>query len=227
MGDKIKVKAAKTKKMVLEIVQDAEYWRNRPLSDAKKDWEYEEDNWISGYWASRNHEHRKLIVDELKKLSFDSLLEVGCNCGPNLEVVRRNFPHAELAGVDVNERSVLEAQTWFPGVRWGYAQELNFPDKSHDVVLSDAVLMYVPPEEIGKVMDEIVRVAKKAVILIEWFDISKKGVVRNFHWCRDYSSLLEERGMKVERYKLPKELWATPNWTKNGYVFLGKFLDEN
>lgn len=152
------------------------------------------------------------------------MLEVGCNLGPNLFLIHKTFPKARLAGVDINEDSIKEAKTIIPQEYLEVAgiSSLPFRKNSFDVVLSDAVLIYVNPEEIDKAMEELTRVAKKFIVLIEWFDKSINGVVKDYHWARDYTSLLKKYGFKVSKKKITKDQWPNKNWSTNGYIFIAR-----
>lgn len=198
------------------------YWENRPLNDEKRDWEYHTDNWISDYWASGTHPHRHLIIDALKSIGFGSILEVGCNCGPNLRLIQQEFSGKYLAGIDINRDVVREARDIFPqaNIQHGNANNLPFADQSIDVILSDAVLIYVAPGSIRQVLDEFNRVAKNAIVLLEWDSDSYYGELLNYHWSRDYKKLLEEYGFKVKKTKIKEKDWASKSWVEAGYLYV-------
>jgi ubiquinone/menaquinone biosynthesis C-methylase UbiE len=102
----------------------------------------------------------------------------------------------------------------------GRAQKLaQFADKSFDVVFTDAVLIYISPDEIEQVVKEILRIGR-AVVLCEWqlfsvwlalllngyycFRLKSeafkfKSASHGFfvgHWVRDYRLLLEDYASK-------------------------------
>ena len=53
----------------------------------------------------------------------------------------------------------------------GKADHLDlFEDKSFDIVFTGAALMHIGPDRIKKVIKEILRIAKKALILVEWYN---------------------------------------------------------
>lgn len=206
-------------------IQGEKYWKNRKSSDTHLDWG-NGDGWIDGFWQSKVHSHRKLIIQALEKLQpFESLLEVGSSCGPNLAVINDNFPRTKLIGLDINRASLLEGMKKMPDVRWvlGRADQLNFSDKSIDVILTDAVLIYTPPNMIVKTINEFLRVAKKGVVLCEWHDKDKSpvGEIVFYHWVRNYERLLElcvEETVKVNITKIKAQDWKSANWTKYGYI---------
>ena len=206
------------------MIQAESYWKNRPLDDSKRDWDYNSNNWITDYYCSALHEHRKVIIEELEKLQpFKSVLEIGCNIGPNLLRIRDIFPKVKLAGVDINETAIAEGKKILKNVDLKVADidELPFKKRSFDIVLADAVLIYVGPDKINKVISEMKRVSKKGIVLVEWHDDdSATGIVKEFHWCRNYKSLLEAFGYKVEVRRILKSEWPTKKWFTFGRVYI-------
>ena len=217
----------------MKKIEDWKYWAKREITDARWDWGNKDINktWIDGYWNSIYHPHRKLIVNALKTFSPapNSLFEIGCNAGPNLARIKIDFPNILLSGMDINKNAVERASAMLSksAIDIGnISKGLLLIDKSVDIVLGDAVLLYIGPKEIRKVINEIVRVARRGVILVEWFDIrSKLGKIKDFHWARNYQKLLEEKGLMVEKIKIPNGSWPTKsgNWERNGYIFVARF----
>ena len=212
-----------------ENPQDSLYWLFRPLNDEKRDWADKTDNWVNDYWDSKGHPHRKLIAEAFALTvanGAETLLELGCNCGPNIAIIRErvNMRDDRLFGVDINPDAIRKAAEMLPAVNWTQGDLINIPanDQSVDVLLTDAVLMYVPDTDIEHVMDEIARVAKKAVILLEWGGETTKGKVEDYHWCRNYAKLLTERGFTVDARKLTKEEWDTKTWLKHGMLYIAR-----
>lgn len=202
--------------------QDTTFWEKRPPNDEHKDWLYAGD-WITGYELSTSHPHREVTVTLLKQVApFASLLEVGCSVGPNLSVIHKAFPEAVLSGIDPNVESVERAQSFVPyaEVKVGDVRELS--EKSVDVILADASLMYVTPKEITDVMNRLAWTAKKAILIIDRHNKSKLGAVTGNVWGRDYEILLKERGFRVETVKITEAIWPnSPNWARFGRYWLG------
>lgn len=223
------VKPKEVVKVQPRRVQGEVYWERRSLSDTEFDWGIVgASDWIDDYWGSQEHSHRPLIIEALDRIKesvgLDSLLEVGCNCGPNLSQINSKFPEVKLWGVDINEDAVKRA-SMLSGVTVRVAnfnKKLPFEDNSFDVVLADAVLMYVSPEQIQKTLKEINRVAKKAVIVVDWFDESKLGVLRDGHWARNYTKLFEDMDLKVEANKITQDQWKNDKWERNGWFFVAQ-----
>lgn len=207
----------------LASVQGYDFWSTRPVEDSKRDWGEQSPDWLEGYWASQEHPHRQLILDALEKLKpFHSLLEIGCNIGPNLHRIQGTFPNIHLAGIDASPNAVERAAKRIKGVDFvaGNLEELPFHDKSFDVILSDAVLMYTSPAKIIPVINHLNRVAKKAIVLVEWYDESEMGVIKDYHWARNYPKLFKDLGFEVKERKISSEDWPTEKWHTNGYMYV-------
>ena len=205
--------------------EDKEFWKTRSRNHERRDWG-DKGNWIQGYWDSRNHPHREYIVKALKKFRpFKNLLEVGCNCGPNLWVIKKSFPAVEVAGIDINKPAIFFGNEHFPKTLFHYGEAENMPfyNKTFDVLLADAVLIYVEPKKIHKVIQEFLRVTKKALVFVEWYDDkSTLGVIKDFHWSRNYAQLLKGYGLRVTKTKITPEMWPNEKWHTHGYIFTSR-----
>lgn len=133
------------------------------------------------------------LVRALEPRPF-SVLEVGCNVGRNLEILRREgIPH--LAGIDVRDCSV-EMEEHFPELAasalfwWRPAAvALKYLNEDvFDVVFSLAALMHMAEDSI---MVEMSRVARNHVITIE---IEDRGWP--LFYPRDYRAVFEGLGFR-------------------------------
>ena len=176
----------------------------------------------NNYGLLESHPHRQELLKELKKLEFDSLLEIGCSYAPNLSLIKKEYPNVKLAGIDINRDAILRAILRVEGAQLivGDVNDLPFKDKSFDIVLSDGVLVYVSPEEIDKVKSEMLRVARKAIILVEFHSegLDKKGEISFSHRGRNYKELFKE--YEVEITKITN--WTERNWDTTGFIVIIK-----
>jgi len=152
------------------IITDKD-WSNRHLYD---------ESWIESYWRSRDHPHRSFLVERICRFSPNSVLEIGSACGPNLYHIAKKFPYAKVRGIDINPMAIQKGNEWFKRegisnvkLEVGSALELEqFVDKSFDVVFTDAVLIYMSPDEIKQVVKEILRIGR-VIVLNEWHSFNK------------------------------------------------------
>lgn len=100
-----------------------------------------------------------------------SALEVGCNIGRNLVVLKHMV--TELHGVEPNAQAceAARANPDLAGVNIvsGDGFALPFEDSSIDLVFTSGVLIHVAPDGLDRVMAEIHRVAKRYILAIEYF----------------------------------------------------------
>lgn len=201
-------------------MEDVNYWKSRPKDDKRVDWRTG-GNWINEYWESQKHPHRQVIVDALN--NPNSVLELGCNCGPNLAVIKKEYPTCRVAGIDVNADCINHARLMLKDEffqQGDITDKLMFPNGSFDYVIVDAVLMYVGPDKIINVLKEMSRVAKRGIVIVDWFDDDRLGVEKDHHWARNYPLLLEELGYKVKTIPLTEATWPHERWQKYGKVFV-------
>ncbi|MGA8849135.1 MAG: class I SAM-dependent methyltransferase [Dehalococcoidia bacterium] len=227
------------KELIVGTKAREKYWATRHLHEGERrrdDWGEGSDDWIKGYWNSQNHSHRPFLIDKIFSFSpISSILEIGCNCGPNLYLLAKKLPNAEIRGIDINPMAVqkgneLFAQEGISNVKLlvGKADELEqFRDKSFDVVFTDAVLIYVGPDKIKEVMKGMIRIARRALIVVEqhYFESRNRdphglGVYRYGLWIRDYIGLLKqfvpEEHISITR--ITEDIWPDERWKETGAI---------
>jgi len=208
----------------------------RNLSARVRGTEHYEKEWSAreydGFWESVSHPHRELLLTILSKYSPGSVLEIGCGGGPNLLRIAQAFPSAKLHGIDINRKAIefgkkalAESRVENVELEIGKADDLGrFDDRSFDIVLTDAVLIYVGKDKIDTIAKEMLRIARKAIVMVEYHDskaggeggfIAKKGL-----WARDYSALFKPlKGVvDVELTKITREMWDDDYWSRYGHV---------
>jgi ubiquinone/menaquinone biosynthesis C-methylase UbiE len=209
------------------------------------------ESWIENYWKSRNHPHREFLVEEIIKFKPKTVLEIGCASGPNLYHIAKKLPDAEIKGIDINPIAVQKGNEWLKQedisnvkLEVGKAQKLErYAEESFDVVFTDAVLIYIAPNEVKHVAKEMLRISH-TIILNEWHVFNKplayflslyyysRTLNRSFrprstslglyvgHWARDYKNLFKQivPREKIRIMKLPKERWNDKGWRRWGAI---------
>ena len=194
------------------------YWKNRKLK------------WGQDCLGSESilHPHRQLVIEKIANYApFSSILEIGCAGGPNLVLLAQKFPNIKIRGLDINPKAIEIGNEYFnkKGISnvkllLGKADELRqFQNKSFDIVFTDAALMYIGPDKIKKVAIEMVRVARKAIILVEHHSEEKSalGFYNKGNWLRDYKKLFQSFDLRIKTTKIPPEIWGG-DWGKLGYI---------
>ena len=186
---------------------------------------------LSGRVTREGHEHRwELAQYILTEFNPTSVLEFGCGSGRNLAVLRElGDVGLYLAGIDGNPVSVESGQSWHPTLTLTHGDENTLflrPDAEYDVAFTVSVLDHIPDPYWREVYDDLKRVARKAVVLLEpvrWVypDFSARDTVEHdfttdtpttdYTWAHDY--LGHDPALKVVR-RLPLALG--PTWQAFG-----------
>lgn len=192
--------------------QHERWWKKR-----KKDWSKEFDTW--------QHPHRKIIINFLRLIKWDTLLEIGCGTGPNLALISHFFKGKLLAGTDINQEALDFATTKFKNIslRNSSLTDIFMSDKGVQVVLSDMSLLYIGPRDIMKVLNEIKRVATSYVLLCEfnhrnWFKRQWLRIRSGQH-AYNYRKLLNKLDFyDITEYKLTEDFWPEMDKTQKEFA---------
>lgn len=160
-------------------------------------------------YAERNHitadGQRRLMRDWGTMLKHavtpkpQSVLEVGCNIGRNL-LTLQNFVE-QVSGIEPNSDVVANARSnpslASVDIQTGDGFNIDREDECVDLVFTSGVLIHVAPDDLGGMVDEIVRVARHYVLCIEYFshepvEIKYRGR-DGFLFKRDFGAFYLER----------------------------------
>lgn len=116
----------------------------------------------------------QFITDEIRKLSFGSLLEVGCGYGKQLKnLLPKNV---YLAGCDFSHPQLMKAKEYCPEIAnriaEADAESIPFLDKSFDAVFTSAVVLHNKHEKAQRIIAELIRVSRHYLIHNEDTDIT-------------------------------------------------------
>ena len=162
-------------------------------------------NWASNFLKTINHAHRTQIVDSMLSFNIENptILEAGSGPGANFIPLRRAFPRAQLIGVDINNQAVKEGRKYFSfqadakvSFFHGNLSKLSFIEsQSIDLILVDAVLMFITPDKIQTVLNELIRCLKPvgSGMVINDFHadgLSLDGLFVGGRWVHDLVSII-------------------------------------
>lgn len=128
------------------------------------------ENNLSKY-LSKNPLKRALInnfqsslVEIIKSIGPQSILDAGCGEGFNIEYISRNY-HCEIKGFDLEEEALQNAKERLGDIHIikGSVYSIPFPDKSFDLVVCNEVLEHL--EYPLDAIKELLRVTKDKIIL--------------------------------------------------------------
>jgi len=194
------------------------------------------DLWTSGF--GRDYAGRNPITDEVVRRQLrrwgrilshtvtpfpSSVLEVGCNVGRNLVALAQMVErvHAVEPNAEVLEAARRNPALSRADIRVGSAFELPFEDASIDLVFTSGVLIHIAPDDLPRAVDEIVRVARRYVLCIEYFSHEPVAVryrgLDGFLFKRDFGQYYLERfaSLRVLGYGFfwkPLDAGDNSNW---------------
>jgi len=95
----------------------------------------------------------------------------------------------------------------------------KFSDNEFDLIISDAVLIYIDNKKISGYAKEMARIARLGLILIEFDNDSNDsgGKVLQATWIRDYRALFKKYSSKVIKRRISEEIWPG-KWAANGKI---------
>lgn len=117
--------------------------------------------------------HRYDLVEYIAALSPTprTIVELGCSSARNLAIARRYLPDAELIGIEPNETTYGVARAAHRDTLELYHGDHTlldqFKDDAFDVAFSCSVLDHIPAPEWRTAYDELVRVARHHIVLLE------------------------------------------------------------
>lgn len=107
------------------------------------------------------------ILEELKKVSFQNLLDVGCGTGPMIELLTAEYPDRHYTGLDLTPKMIetanaknLKNATFLVGD----SENLPFPDGSFDAVICANSFHHYPNPQ--KFFDGVARVLSPGGIFV-------------------------------------------------------------
>lgn len=191
----------------MTYAKQSSYWQNRRI------------DWLQAY-GNVDHPHRDLILDALSSFTFRSVLELGCGAGANLHRINKQWPVVELAGCDINNEAITAARELTPSVHYletAPAHKVFFGDKSTDIVLTDAVLIYYSPKMLRKLLRNITKMARVGIVFCELHSANPLDRLTARYYLHNYPKVLEQAGFyDISLTKITN--WPGKPWEKWGYI---------
>jgi pseudaminic acid biosynthesis-associated methylase len=155
--------------------------------------------------SDENIESRtELFFEIMNKMRSNpkSIAEIGAGGGANLRAIRRLLGRGvELTAVEPNqiarEKIIANHDCDVARTLYGSAGDIPLADASIGLVFTSGVLIHIPPEKLGKALDEIHRVSSRWIVAIEYFNPYLIGVSYREEdkmlWKGDYGSMYLDR----------------------------------
>lgn len=155
---------------------------------------------IDNYGISRT----ELNKEVLDKLNVDRILEVGCNVGNQLLLLKK-MGYTNLWGIELQEYAVEIARKRTSGINIARGSAFDIPYKSDffDLVFTSGVLIHISPDDIDKVLDEMYRCTNKYIWGFEYYHPEGYQMVNyrgkgSLLWKTDFAKLFLDRFLDLE-----------------------------
>lgn len=109
-----------------------------------------EDPWNqsgrAGQMSNYYSHSRKRLVEKLKNINPESLLEVGCGLGYSTKNIQESLPDCNITGVDISKTAIMKAGELFPSLEFinSDIRDKDFTlDTKYDVVVLSQLLWYI------------------------------------------------------------------------------------
>lgn len=198
MLKKIKIK---TKILTGRII-----WHVRGGYKPREFWDKWSRIFMDDPWQVETHPQHEWLLSKLDLTSKKTILEVGCGFGRNIKYLKdQGVRPSRITGVDISSEMVKKARRFLgkQNVHLKVANILNlsFKNNSFDMVFTHGVLMHVKPQDVRPALEELIRVSKNKVILIE-----QNYGGNEYTFIHDYKKLLKSLKINIVEYKRSKKL---------------------
>jgi len=124
-------------------------------------------------YAHRNEDIRKVVKNSLDFLLEDipkdcTILDIGCNNGSFLSYIQ-SLGYYNLTGMDSNPDVIDMARELHPDMDFILEDVINL-DRKFDLIISDGLLIHIPPKDLITVIRLIFNNSKKYVMGFEYYN---------------------------------------------------------
>lgn len=173
------------------------------------DYDYWDGDRRYGYGGYRYDGRWRPIAEQLVEIyglrAGDRVLDVGCGKGYLLYELAQVVPGLLISGLDISDYALAHAKEEVaPHLRAGGADQLPYPDRSFDLVLSFKTLPNLSIEQLWSALREITRVGERAYLAVESYrDEREKAnlltwnlIARSFYSVEDWEFLFRLVGYR-------------------------------
>jgi SAM-dependent methyltransferase len=148
------------------------------------------------------HRHnRKIIVDLVRPLGVNSILDAGCGNGANLEAIQAQLGIADVTGIDLSENALTIARRRVRGDFKVVNLEHDRLDRTFDLVLTSQVIEHVVDDD--GFLDKLRLMTERYIIVATLQGRMRKSEAHIGH-VRNYTrsgleTQMRRAGFKIER----------------------------
>lgn len=163
------------------------------------------------------------VLEEIKKIEFQELLDVGCGTGPMIELLLKEFPDKSYTGIDLTPRMIEVAQEKkLNHTRFlvGDSENLPFAENTFDVIVCTNSFHHYPnPQAFMKEASRVLKDGGRLILrdytsnkIMVWLmnhiemplaHLVGHGDVK-IHSCEEVRKMCKVAGLKVQKIEMQK-----------------------
>lgn len=182
------------------------------LKGNKKHWYIQDGKTVKLFSMHVNEIQIKEILRISEEKDCRSILEVGGGLLINVDILLKNNPNLDVSAIDLSFNRLVDGKGVINEhhgldipVAKANAVSLPFPDDYFDLVYSRHALEHMPLDY-KKAIDEMMRVSRKAVVLLEpsyeLGGVSQKMKMTSCHYVKGIKKYIDTKGVELEEYDL-------------------------
>ena len=165
---------------------------------------------LKRYWEIRGRNYKSnegfmgnvLVKRIINDLAPKSLLDVGCG-GGRLFSLYTKIP--KVTAIDFSSSMLNNAKKLIQKKKYANitcvlldASEISKLGQKFDLVVTRTVLLHIPPNKINQVVNQMKRVCKKNILILEYYSLKNKSL-RSFHcFNHQYDALFKDLKLLVK-----------------------------
>lgn len=153
------------------------------------------DDFYRRTWGLTKTEMNTRFIGDLPRDA--RILEVGCNTGMQLRGLQ-DMGFTKLYGIELQPYAVEKAKQHTSGINiiQGSGFDLPFRDGFFDVVCTNGVLIHIAPNDLPRMMGEMVRCSRQYIWGYEYYTAELTSIryrgKEGFLWKADYAALFDQ-----------------------------------
>lgn len=164
-------------------------------------WEEWGKTFFKDVYQRKIFSQHKWILEQIKELDPDSILEIGCGFGRNIKyLIKEGIPAEKITGTDISSTMLENCRQYIKNCKvdlfLAEAVKLPFKDKEFSFSFTHGVLMHIPPEKITPTIKEIFRITKGYFLCVEQ---NYNG--NEYTFVHNYPRLFGDLGGKIIKRK--------------------------
>jgi len=144
------------------------------------------------YEIKKYRKQEKKLLEYLSGLDFSTVFEIGCGYGRITRLIIDNFDIKEYLAIDISPHLIKKAKNLnsFKNLHFKVCDvaEINV-EKKFDLVLGVETLMHVKSKDITSVIEKLVRVSKKHLVNVDWYQESAPIIRARHTFVHDYTKI--------------------------------------